>query len=78
MDGWMDEPVYRWECSPVPPADVGGQLISCDGNHVGRHRRVSRQPVRVIVTGSIATGCFCVTEQERHGGETRETASHGA
>lgn len=61
-----------------PPADVGGKLIPCDGNHVGRHRRVSGQPVGVVVTRCIAAITFCVTEQEGHGRETRETASHGA
>lgn len=62
----------------VLPADVRSQLIPCDGNHVGRHRLVSGQPVGEVVTRSVAAGSFRVTEQEGHGGETRETASHGA
>lgn len=64
--------------TPIPPADVGSQLIPCDGNHGGRHRRVSGQPVRVVITRSIAAVTFRVTEKEGHRGKTRETASHGA
>lgn len=60
------------------PADVWGDFISCDGNHVGRHGLISGQPVGIIITRSIAAGTVCVTEQEGHGGETHETASHCA
>lgn len=64
--------------SPVPPADVGGQCIPSDGSHVGWHRSVSGQPVGIVVTRSIAAVTLRVTEQEGHGGETGEAASHGA
>lgn len=61
-----------------PPADVGGQPVPRDRDHVFRHRCVSGQPVGVVIARSVAAVTLCVTEQEGHGGETRETASHGA
>lgn len=61
-----------------PPADVRGQLVSRDRDHVLRHWCVSGQPVGVVIARSVAAVTFCVTEQEGHGRETRETASHGA
>jgi len=64
--------------APVPPADVGGQCIPCDGRHVGWHRSASGQPVGVVVTRRVAAVTLRVTEQEGHGGEAREAASRGA
>lgn len=61
-----------------PPADIGGQLVPHDRDHVFRHWRVSRQPVGVVIARSVAAVTLYVTEQEGHGGETRETASCGA
>lgn len=60
-----------------PPADVGSQPVPCDRDHVFWHWCASGQPVRVVVARSVTTVTFCVTEHEGHGGETRETASHG-
>lgn len=67
--------IYEYVCAP---AYVGCQFIPCDGHHVGRHRSVSGQPVGVVITRGIAAVTFCVTEEEGHGGETRQTASRGA
>lgn len=69
---------YKYTVCVDAPADVGCQPIFCDRDHVGWHRSVSRQPVWVVITRGIATVIFCVTEQEGHGGETREAASHCA
>lgn len=60
------------------PADVSSHLVTSDGDHVLRHRRVSRQPVGVVIARSVATGALSVAEQVGHGGEARQAASHGA
>lgn len=60
------------------PADEVLQSVPGDEGHAARHRLIGGQPVGVVVSGGVATGAVGVTEQEGHGGKTRETATQRA
>lgn len=56
------------------PADEVPQSVPRDEGHVALHGLVGGQPIGVVVSGGVATGAVGVTEQEGHGGKTRQTA----